>query len=189
MPEPRTFYGGEPLTSAGGEIGAGHYDGPEAHLTAPWKCPACGVQNDGRLELGCVHCSAGKPGRHVGLPPPPAVESPILRSTRTSLEDHAVAIYPAAETWAEFHPHASLAEAFVAGYLLAQGHLRPRSAQPSTDARALAPHAKAQRTIIAALEIFRDQILSQDPEEVASGEWCSAAEVTALIESLQRDES
>lgn len=50
----------------------------------------------------------------------------------------------------------------------------------------LAPEGKPTRTILAALALFRDQVLVEGPEEIATGEWCSAEEVTALIVSLQQ---
>jgi hypothetical protein len=30
-----------------------------------WACPACSAKQQGRIEDGCVHCGAGKPGRHI----------------------------------------------------------------------------------------------------------------------------
>jgi hypothetical protein len=185
----RTFYGGEPLMgAAGGEISTGKYDGPEAHEHAPWKCPACGVENEGALQFGCVHCGSGKPGYHVGQPDiqhqtflqsnlgdPPPVEEPSP-------------MYLAAAAWCEAHPEVSAIEAFVAGYRLARLQMEAQvlAAPPVTaDTRTLAPHTKAQRTIIAALEIFKDQILSQDPEEIASGEWMSVDEVDELLATLR----
>lgn len=187
MPE-RTFYGGEPLVGArGGEISAGHYDGPEAHQHAPWKCPACGVLNEGPLGGGCAHCGAGQPGYHVGVqPPPPAMAPPTDPQFRRGLEARAPLLLPAAEAWAEAHPQATLAEAFVAGYFLAIGHVA--QAPPVTaDMETLAPAGKARRTIVAALEIFTDQILSQGPEEITTGEWCSVDEARALIAQLRTE--
>ncbi len=185
-------------TAAGaGEISAGKYDGPEAKLSFPWKCPKCGVQNEGALKYGCVHCGAGKPGYHVGIatPPSPALsETAVFEAVKADMKRGAetiqdqLAVYPVGEAWAEAHAGASLAEAFVAGYMLARHHhfAHAMQAPPVTaDVRTLAPHTKAQRTIIAALEIFKDQILSQGPEEIASGEWMSVVEVDQLIATMQ----
>ena len=41
------------------------------------------------------------------------------------------------------------------------------------------------RTITAALELFKEQVLSANPEEVKSGEWLSAEEVDALIQRFK----
>ena len=197
----RAFYGGDPITgAAGGELGAGKYDGPEAHVTAPWKCPACGGQNEGPLPQGCTQCGAGKPGFHVGNPPPDptlgnsaafeAVKADITRglehTEREMLRDEFM--YAAAGTWTEQHPEATPIEIFIAGYRMARVQLAAHMIQAppvTVDVRALAPHTKAQRTIIAALEIFKDQILSQGPEEISTGEWMSAAEVDELIATLK----
>ena len=183
MAEPRTFYGGEPVTGAhpqGGEIGAGKYDGPEAHVQAPWKCPACLAENSGPLHQGCVNCGAGKPGYHIGLPPmgepPPA---PL------QVEDPESAIYAVAEAWARDRD-TTIVDAFVAGYHMARRQILAHMPQPDPAALPDLPvEAKPQRTIIAALELFRDQVLSVAEEEIASGEWCSIVEVNALIERMK----
>ena len=52
----------------------------------------------------------------------------------------------------------------------------------------IAPHApegKPRRTIIAALELFKDQVLRGAVEEISSGEWCSLEEVDLLIHQLK----
>lgn len=41
------------------------------------------------------------------------------------------------------------------------------------------------RTIVAALEYFRDQILSQQPEEIETGEWLAGPELAALIQQYK----
>jgi hypothetical protein len=187
MAEARTFYGGEPVTgAAGGEIGAGKYDGPEAHLQAPWDCPACKAHNEGPLHLGCVSCGAGKPGYHVGLPPPgeppPAVVEP------SPADKSELSMYAVAEQWVADHPLASPVAAFVVGYELARQQFMGHTMQAppvTVDLATLAPETKAQRTIIAALELFRDQVLGAAEEEIASGEWCSLPEVAELIQRLK----
>jgi hypothetical protein len=200
----RTFYGGEPLMgAAGGEISTGKYDGPEAHEHAPWKCPACGVTNEGELKFGCVHCGSGKPGRHVGQPPAAEVERrpgsgrlhgrPLDDNGAIEFDPPPAQIPPTdvlqaiahlSHAWAETNEHATLAEAFQAGYRMALQQTM-KAAPVTVDVRELAPHTKAQRTIIAALEIFKDQILSQEPEEIASGEWMSVYEVDQLLVTLR----
>lgn len=51
--------------------GGRHYRGRRLAAPAPWRCPACGVENTGRLEDGCEKCGAGKPGRQVRQPGDP----------------------------------------------------------------------------------------------------------------------
>jgi len=95
-------------------------------------------------------------------------------------------VYAAAERWAETHPEATLAEAFAAGYLMAQGGMI--TAPPVTaDVASLAPEGKPRRTIIAALLHFKDQVLADHPEEIESGEWCSPDEVDQLITELTKE--
>lgn len=45
----------------------------------PWRCPACGTDQHGHVEAGCVACGAGKDGK-MGRPEP-AVD-PICRACR-----------------------------------------------------------------------------------------------------------
>ena len=45
------------------------------------------------------------------------------------------------------------------------------------------------RTILAALQLFLDQVLRSAPEEVAEGEWLSAEETEALIRKLKGEGS
>jgi hypothetical protein len=200
MPNDRSFYGGEPLAGgAGGEISTGKYRGHEAEQAdaAPWKCPACGVQNESPLKFGCVHCGGGKPGYHIGQAPPAAAVEEILAQ-----EQEGKAVTPGApvsaldafDTWLRGHQHDPvfrvtenaeiLKRAFVAGWLAAQG-ITVHAAPVTVDVESLAPHTKAQRTIIAALEIFKDQILSQSPDEIESGEWMGPGEVDDLLATLR----
>jgi len=93
-----------------------------------------------------------------------------------------------AALWATEHPDASLAEAFRAGYELAMR--QTMHAPPVTaDTLPFAPEGKVNRTIRAALALFRDQVLREADEEIASGEWCSIEEVGALIEELREKET
>ena len=64
-----------------------------------------------------------------------------------------------------------------------QPHHRPTPHELTT----LTPEGKARRTILAALRLFRDQILTQTPDEIESGEWCSLEEADALIAQLETD--
>ena len=120
------------------------------------------------------------PQTPAALPLDPLVLVPAI--------DQRAEIYAVADAWAERNTAATLAEAFIAGYFTARAqalHAPPVTA----DVERLAPEGKARRTIIAALELFTDQILSQDPEEVVSGEWCSRAECAALIAQLRAEDA
>lgn len=189
----RQFYGGEPLTGnpapSAGEITAGRYTGPETHAQGPWKCPSCGAGNDGPIPQGCTACGAGKPGYHIGNPPPAEVDLalPPLAEERVPAAQF---LQVAAAQWVDHHPEASPAEAFEAGYRLARLQVEAHTMQAApvtADVESLAPEGKPRRTIIAALEIFKDQILSQAPDEIASGEWCSPSEVDALLAQLRSE--
>lgn len=59
-----------------GEIvpGSRHYGGKTLGEVRIWKCPACGIQNDGRTPAqGCVHCGAGDPRKSKAAAAQPAV--------------------------------------------------------------------------------------------------------------------
>lgn len=200
MADARSFYGGEtPTGGAGGEISTGHYEGYEAQALAPWKCPACGVENSGPLPLGCTSCGRGKPGVHVGVTAPPAKmtvpdERPIVAAAKNgeiawtgflSATQHQAfaAWYARQEDDVKDAPRWLVRRVFIAGWQAAQGQTL-HAARPVTVE--LAPEGKVRRTILAALAYFSDQILREQPEEIATGEWCSVEEVTQLIADLQR---
>jgi len=164
--------------------GSRHYDGGGLGMEAGWNCPSCGNENGGPIAQGCVVCGAGKPGRHIGreqsVPPEPAAPPP---PAPPPVDQEQLGVF---DRWALSHQEATLEEAFTAGYIegvramrreqLAQ---RPRATEGPLD-----PESKIARTIVAALGYFTDQILSQAPPEVASGEWCSVEEVRNLIHQL-----
>jgi len=211
-PPPLTNPEGAPWASlgavaGGGEVGGDrHYDGAGLGAFGVWKCPACRVEHTTPFEQGCPNCGAGVPGYHVGNPPPPpradqaapagnvhahgggqVHPSAAFTAVREDL-DRGMAVYAAAGAWGAAHEEASLAEAFVAGYQLAhqQAIAHTMQAAPVTaDVEQLAPAGKARRTIVAALRLFKDQVLTQTPDEIESGEWCSLEEADALIQQLE----
>lgn len=69
---------GKPAPDGEGIVSASRFGraaGDGLGPAGPWKCPACGVQNDGRIEKGCVHCGSGDPTKsRAGKPPAPSVE-------------------------------------------------------------------------------------------------------------------
>lgn len=64
------------IAAAGGR----HYKGRGLGTLQAWKCPACGIEQGGRFEAGCISCGAGKPGRVLPKQPGgPAVVTPPAR--------------------------------------------------------------------------------------------------------------
>lgn len=171
-------------------VKGGHYTGPEAHVIAPWKCPACGVEQVGRVEMGCPSCGSGKPGVHVGVP---QAARPTRAARADAITEREDLVTTSFYDWLREQPTAGwhvtenemiLLAAFRAGWRAAQG--RTVQAPPVTaDLARLSPEGKNYRTLIAALEMFIDGILRQQPEEIASGEWCSVEEAQALIAQLR----
>ena len=171
--------------------GSRHYDGGGLGEAA-WDCPSCGAENTGPLAQGCQVCGAGRPGHRAEAPPPPpkvdvGVAPPEL-VVPPPAEDESVFT-----RWLAVHPQATLEEAFLAGYI--EGIRATRRAERAAPAAPAAqpqppelPSDKVARTMVAALALFRDQILAGDPEEVSTGEWLSADEVTTLITELQTPE-
>lgn len=177
-------------------VRGGKYDGPEAHVIAPWKCPACGVDQVGRVELGCPSCGSGKPGTHVGVQQAPRKPSPTPAETNAAAATMGLekAVEYALMAWVEqqgarwrtssMDVRGFAADAFRAGWQAAQG--QTMQAPPVTaDLTRLSPEGKTSRTIIAALEMFVDGVLRGNPEEILSGEWCSVEEAQALIAQLR----
>ena len=187
------------------------YDGPGLGA-GPWKCPACGEANTGAIDAGCLHCGSGSAApRHVGQPPPverragktPLTGHPLDENGAIDLHltpaftavkadlDRGMEVYAAANAWALTHDAEGLEAAFLAGYQLAVQQLTARTmlAPPlAADIATLAPDGKARRTIIAALDLFKDQVLRDARDEIASGEWCSLEEVEQLIIDLKQQE-
>jgi hypothetical protein len=169
--------------------GSRHYTGGGLGNESGWKCPACGAENAGPIAGGCTLCGAGRPGYRVGenQPPPPPPqpaapepEPPPAAGERVNL----------AQLWIQRHPDATLEEAFTAGYVagikVARSEVRARHVMEQPHPLdTFAPEHLVNRTIIAALELFRDQILVGEPEEVRSGEWLSATQVTELLQQLR----
>jgi hypothetical protein len=161
--------------------GSRHYAGGTLGQEGMWNCPACGEENAGPIAQGCASCGSGRPGYRAtaATPPPrPAAETPS-----------AVVQGDVADYWATKHANVTIAEAYRAGYLdgiqAARAATRPKPA-PREAPMATTLEARQLRTFIIALEYFRDQFLQGEPEEVQSGEWCSASEITTVIQQLQQ---
>lgn len=166
--------------------GSRHYVGPGLGADTGWRCVRCGAVNAGPLSQGCQLCGSGAPGTHEEPEPTPrpvVAQPPLPNQRQGDVGDY----------WADQHPTATIAEAYRAGYLdgvrAAKAAMRAQTMQAppvTADVEALAPQGKPARTIVAALARFRDQVLVEQPEEVASGEWCSPEEVTVLIDSIRK---
>lgn len=79
------------------------YAGPEAEQRFPWNCPACGNEQQGRLEDGCQHCGSGKQAAvHVGVDPivrkadskPEVLPGLAVRTAESGLEAEARTFQP-----------------------------------------------------------------------------------------------
>jgi len=169
--------------------GSRHYQGGGLGPIAGWACPSCGAENQGPLEQGCGICGAGRPGRHVGTPPPPAPPAPPEPEPEPEPEPPAAPPrVNLAHLWIDRHPDATVEEAFTAGYIEgvreAQRQIARANLPPPVEPT-FTPDGAVNRTVIAALELFREQVLIGDPDEVATGEWLSAHQVSGLIRQLQ----
>lgn len=158
-----------------------------------FRCPQCGVQNEGLLADGCTACGSGSakasfvgvppvrparesvPEREAFTPPPitPTYESPLMAAFAQWMS--------AAEGAITSEVFVLVLSAFKAGVTFGMGQT------DSIQGGAVAMTGTAEsRTVIAALRMFIEQILSQHPEECQSGEWMSAEQAEAVIARLER---
>lgn len=172
--------------------GSRHYSGGGLGQEGMWGCPSCGEENQGPIAQGCAACGAGRPGRHIGTAPPAPAPRIVVEEPAGPEPAAAPAPEPAEELttfarWRARHPEASVEDAFTAGYVegFRDGH--HRGAHPSRTV-SVPPQQIIPRTLIAALELFRDQVLLSRPEEVTTGEWLSAEQVTELIAEIIKGE-
>lgn len=204
MATDRSFYGGDAPVGRAGEGGvdsAGVYTGPKLYPdNAPWKCPACKVEQTGSIDEGCQSCGSGtvRPRRITTPLVPhdlkPAVpfqgETPSARAAAIGEgrpdRQGALDIYQYALQWSAANPDATPADSFIAGYQYAIG--KTMGAPPvSVDVPQFAVEGKARRTIKAALIYFKEQILPRAIDEVSSGEWTSMEEIDRLIDQFTSD--
>lgn len=175
------------------------------HAPSLWKCPACDAQNAGPLEQGCTKCFSGQPGRkadverQAAVPDLPLVDDAVVRGAAGGdLSERVQALQGQdardAAFLAWFRPFRGklgaegeqiIYAAFVAGAQWVEGRVVNGTTAGSGAADTLVGTAK-ERTIIAALRLFVEQILSQRPEEVATGEWLSAEETLAVVKEMER---
>jgi hypothetical protein len=171
--------------------GSRHYQGAGLGQVGLWGCPSCGADNTGPLEQGCSSCGAGRPAPRPEPPTPPAPtpyqagydNGPAPRVSERTTDDPPYS-YP---TYSATDTHALVDRAYQAGYKAGyEAAMRDiQGRQQAAGQGTFLSQYKRQRTIVAALELFREQVLVGSTEEVASGEWCSVGEVTELIHELR----
>jgi hypothetical protein len=195
--------------------GPRHYTGPEVGAKVAWKCPACGEENTGVLEQGCVHCGNGGGARHVGVDP--RVERPKVVEVEQPIQQ----FVPAGSTftigdlpdlerafvrWIQGTQDAGPHAAFIAGWHAAEGR---RMTSPVTDHPEDVPTVAAvltaeadpveaptepleafpgtpqDRTLLAALTLLFDQFYLSESEEVRTGEWMPSADLSQWITDVR----
>jgi len=159
--------------------GSRFYGGAGLGQEGIWGCPSCGEDNTGPISQGCVHCGAGRPGHKAAPPPPPPAPPEVPEAPEPQVVQGDVADY-----WASRHADVSIAEAYRAGYLDGVQAARAAARQAPSEVRYI-PDQKINRTIIAALTLFKEQVLVHEPDEIDNGEWLSVAEVDLLLRRLQ----
>ena len=164
--------------------GSRHYN-PGNGSDGVWACPSCGEDNSGPIAQGCVVCGAGRPGYKVDPQAPPPPPAPLTQ--REGDEKISLGM-----RWMHMHPDATVAEAFDAGFqsgvqAARQGvmdHARKQKPEQHGD---FSPEGRMTRTILAALTLFKDQVLVNAEEEIATGEWASIDEVNAVLAKLRQE--
>lgn len=173
------------------------------HTPSIWKCPACDTENSGPLGLGCNSCGSGTPGRKANDHDTPvrvrlgddAVDGSASRddlSQRVQALQGEEARNAAFLDW--FRPFRGklgpegeqlIYAAFVAGVQWVEGRVVNGTTAAASPADTLRGTAR-ERTIIAALRMFIEQVLSTRPEEVGTGEWLSAEETLQVVQDMER---
>ena len=193
-------WGEVPGVGAGDKIAAGVM-ATRAKVTQ-WHCPACGQDNISIFEEGCPACGANTgatKAKHVGADP--RVEqpwNPQQRSAQVEQEPSQAPTGDAESAFVEFVKTLPagldrkiiglLFQAFTAGATWGKSQAVSRVDQLLVAAPtpvAGLTGTKEQRTLIAALNFFKEQLLINNPEEVRAGEWCSANEVDQLISQIE----
>jgi hypothetical protein len=160
------------LQPQSGAVGGGSRHPSQAPTPAlvTWACPKCSAQNQGPLEAGCAACGAGKPGyRAETAAPPSQQQGRVLPDPFALWFKHA---HPEGTDTATYE---AMRKAFLAGMDYAM-----RAGTPVT-----LPGFAEQRTLAAALAYFIEQVLLNQPEEIASGEWLDVEAAQALLKRLE----
>jgi hypothetical protein len=170
--------------------GSRHYTGGGLGPETGWHCPNCGAENAGPIAQGCAMCGSGRPGYKATAPPPPA-PPPSAPPPAAAAESDDTEQLGAFDRWALAHPRATLEEAFTAGYVEGVRDSNRRiaavQASKSTETSMLkTPEARINRTMTAALLLFRNQVLVGATEEIENGEWMSIEEADEILTQLRR---
>lgn len=135
-----------------------------------WTCPNCAAENTSVISQGCPACGAGKPGQKAArmTGPPTHVDQAFDQWFRPLANSVGVA-------------EADLMrKAFTAGWAMATPDVSlvlPEVEKPLTG-------TPESRTLKAALQLFIDNVLETNPEEVISGEWISADAARNLLANI-----
>ena len=166
-------------------VGAGGVVAAPRHHTPPqqtWQCPSCSATNTSPVADGCPKCQYGAP-QPSAIPLPPVKPSPLVDVSPADLA-FGKWIQPLrgkVDATQEAYLHA----AFLAGVDFGYGYsnTEPGPAPTSTPPPAAVPlqGTARTRTILAALRFFKEGMLAYTPEEIATGEWLSAAATAELI--------
>lgn len=177
------------------------YQGSEANARAPWKCPACAALNEGLLGEGCSSCGSGGGAKHVGIDPIVRKGdryTPDVPGYRVSFRPPVIVDVQQAFTQWILGAGAAVGplDAFTAGWtarervpIMAEPDapvvIEPIAvdAAPSVDPPLLG--TARTRTLLAALIVFKEQVLINQPEELISGEWVGLAELDQMIAELR----
>lgn len=167
--------------------GARHYDGEGLGTVVSYICPACGTVQSGAIGDGCGACGAGRAQAYRAQPlppPPPDVTTGVVPVTpKADLRS----IF---EAWQQAHPQSlSRYDAFFAGFALGQTWepTVPMTTAPVfTEApMELTVDARTKRTILAALAHYRDAVLPQMEDLIATGELCTDVELQQIIKEIE----
>ena len=170
-----------------------HLAGRLPGVDDPWICPRCGAENATPLPQGCQACGSGKPGMKAPETPKPArmpqealsVRQETRAAAPGSLDDlQAFHAWMARRTFPEHVAPPTLQEVWMAALEYARFAARGAEAElreaPTPDT-----FTAEQRTLIAALELFIDQVLQHAEDEISSGEWLTVEQARQLIARIK----
>lgn len=170
-----------------------HLAGRLPGVDDPWICPRCGAENATPLPQGCQACGSGKPGMKAPETPKRpqtpqealSVRQEPARAAIGSLDDlQAFHAWLARRTFSKDAPAPTLQEVWMAALEYARFAARGAEAElleaPTPEAL-----SAEQRTLIAALELFIDQVLQHAEDEISSGEWLTVEQARHLIARIK----
>lgn len=177
-----------------------HLGGSLPGVDDPWTCPRCSAENQTPLAQGCPICGSGKPGYKAPVESTPAFAAMKEKLDRAVVDLQQQANWEATaanpfEQWLNTQPPMDTAgqeiarRAFMAGmeYGAGRGKAPAPEPEPPWPTAAELVGTPETRTVIAALELFIEQVLQHAPEETTSGEWLTAEEARKLITRIQKE--